>query len=460
MNQTQFSMFKRFEQLPRRESELTECLYSYYCRNLLPAKSREHIFNASWGGCSETNNLICAECNDSFSHEIDLAFDIYVKTVMNAWGFKGERHKQVPTIDLGNEYFLDQGAKLKLKRPLIENELSADNKVRSNLTFNSKTQAKRWIEDGMNKWLGRPPSEIEKDAFRKIIRESKTDKLNAKPQQKSTKLNLQQQYRSTAHTILKCLGIYAPEWVQKDSTRPIREFARNSLGDWQNFAVMIKQSYSISEQVIDILGLGVHHNSVEIYWDSSTGMVIGVLTILNRIKRAIVLANNYSGPDSVLYIAENTYPSKEPLNSVFVEFDKNQSFSPLLSICYFTYSKNTLEYFFNEINTLTQSTYPRDAVVACLIKSIEAKNRENQRINQTSIKEYMELFLTFFLDLGKSYGIDMDSEKIYSTLLKHGFDNIQNQSGEKLFTDSTVESLMASALKETLKCFDAGLLSK
>ena len=62
---------------------------------------------------------------------------------MNSWVFKGERHDEVPKIPLKNDYLLDQGAKLKLKHPLVEDEILPDGRIKSNLTFNSKSEAKR-----------------------------------------------------------------------------------------------------------------------------------------------------------------------------------------------------------------------------------------------------------------------------------------------------------------------------
>lgn len=213
-------MFTRFKQLPRRASELTNC---FYCGNPLPATAKEHIFNSSWGGSHKTGNLICDVCNSSFSQQTDLAFAVYVQAVMNSWVFKGERHKEVPKIVLGNEYFLDQGAKLKLKQPLVEDEVLPDGRIKSHLVFNSRSQAKRWIEgDGLATWLGRPPSAEEQECLKKIIIEAQPDITDAKPQLTSTQLNLRQQYRSTAHTILKCLGFFLPEWVQGDLTKTIR----------------------------------------------------------------------------------------------------------------------------------------------------------------------------------------------------------------------------------------------
>lgn len=135
-------MFTYFEQLPRRASKLKNC---FYCGNKLPATSGEHIFNSSWGGSYKDKNLICSECNGSFSNSIDTAFTVYVQAVMNSWVFKGERHQEVPKIVLDNEYFLDQGAKLKLKQPLIEDKILPDGSIKSRCTFNSKSQAKRWL---------------------------------------------------------------------------------------------------------------------------------------------------------------------------------------------------------------------------------------------------------------------------------------------------------------------------
>ncbi|MCC5652741.1 HNH endonuclease [Nostoc sp. XA013] len=74
-------MFTRFEKLSRRASELTNC---FYCGASLPATSGEHIFNSSWGGSYKDKNLICCQCNSSFSNSTDKAFLIYVQAVMNS----------------------------------------------------------------------------------------------------------------------------------------------------------------------------------------------------------------------------------------------------------------------------------------------------------------------------------------------------------------------------------------
>ncbi len=449
-------MFTRFEQLHRRASELTTC---FYCGTALPATAKEHIFNSSWGGSHKTGNLICDECNSSFSQQTDVAFTVYVQAVMNSWIFKGERHKEVPRIFLENEYFLDQGAKLKLKHPLVEDEILPDGRIKSNLTFNSKSQAKRWIEgDGITTWLGRPPLVEEQETLRKIIIEAQPDVKDAKPQLTSTQLNLREQYRSTAHTILKCLGFFLPEWVQGDSTKPIREFARYDRGDWRSFAIETKQLVSISEQAVSTLGLGVHHNSVEIYWSSSTKMVVGVLTILNRVKRSVVITQDYSGADSILYVLEGTHGSKKPPDSVFIEFDSNQFSLPLLSIQFFASPNKIYQYFHDELTALMGLSYPIDAITARLIQGIEEKNKKKLKLDQANLEEYLNLFLVFLLDLGKIAGTPVDPNKARSSLLKYGFAMIANQYNDKFYTDSDVESLMALAFEQTVKDFHARVL--
>ncbi len=455
--QRTFRMFTRFEKLHRRASELKNC---FYCGNPLPATAREHIFNSSWGGSYKTDELICYKCNNSFSAQTDKAFTVYVQAVMNSWSFKGERHKEVPQIVLKGDYFLDKGAKLKLKQPLIEDKIQPDGMIKSNLVFNSKTQAKRWIEgDGMATWLGRYPSTEEQEHLKKIIREAQPNITDAKPQITSTQLNLREQYRSSAHTILKCLGFFLPEWVQGDLTKPIREFARYDKGDWRTFAVETEQLFSVAEQATSICGLGVHHNSVEVYWSSSTKMVVGVLTILNRVKRAVVIAQNYSGLDSILYVVEDIHGSKKPPESVFTEFAPNLLCVPLLGVQYFSCSNKIYQYFHDELAVLMGIYYPIDAITATLIQKIEKSNKKNLKVDQVSLEEYLNLFLSFLQDLGKIADTSVDIKKARFKLSKYGFATLANQHVGKSYTDPDVESIMASAFEGTVRDFHLGVLS-
>jgi hypothetical protein len=445
-------MFTRFEKLPRRASELKTC---FYCSNPLPATAKEHIFNSSWGGSHKTGDLICGECNSSFSRQTDLAFSHYVKTVMNAWSFKGERAKEIPKILLEGDYFLDKGAILKLKQPIVEDETQPDGTIRSHLVFNDDPEEiSRWIKGGgMATWLGRTPSAEEQKSLKKLIKQTTPITPDAKPQKTSVSLNLQEQYRSSAHTILKCLGFFLPEWVSSDLTKPARQFTRYNQGDWRLFAVNVDQLYSIAEQAASILSLGVYHNSVEIYWCSYLKMVIGVLTILNRVKRAVVIAQDYSGPDAILYVAEDTHGSKQPPEAVFAEIDPKQFSLPLLGVQYFASLTEMYQFFHNEFAGLAGIYYPIDAITARLFKGIKAVEEKNSQLNETTLEEYVNLFLNFLSDWGKITRVPVEPARARSKLFEYGFSILASQHIGKPLTDLDIGSIMLRAFNCVMKDF-------
>ncbi|MHC5763461.1 HNH endonuclease [Nostoc sp.] len=109
-------MYRKIGELQLRLSERKECLY---CGATLPATKKEHIFNSCWGGSFSTNKLICGKCNEYFSQTIDSELTTYTKFVMNSWGIKGERHKQIPEIVTDEcEYNIRAYAKPKLKQKI------------------------------------------------------------------------------------------------------------------------------------------------------------------------------------------------------------------------------------------------------------------------------------------------------------------------------------------------------
>lgn len=295
---------------------------------------------------------------------------------------------------------------------------------------------------------------------KKIIREAQPHTIDTKPQLISCQLNLREQYRSTAHTILKCLGFFLPEWVQGDLTKPIREFARYDKGDWRNFAVEIEQLFSVAEQATNILHLGVHHNSVEVYWSSSTKMVVGVLTILNRVKRGVIIAQNYSGSDSILYVVEGTGGYKKPPDSLLLstELTPNQLSVPLLNIQYFSSPNKIYQYFRDELAALMSIDYPIDAITAHLFQEIEKINKRHLNLDQASLEEYLNLYLSFCINLGKISGMSVDISKTRSKLLENGFSTLAHQHAGKRYTELDVQSLLALAFERTIKDFHAGLL--
>ncbi len=371
---------------------------------------------------------------------------------MNSWSFKGERHKDVPKIILEKGYFLDKGGILKLKNAIIEDEIQPDGTMEQYFVFNSRSQANHWIEEGgMATWLGRLLSADGQKYFKELIKQATSNVLDAKPQKFSARLNLREQYRSSAHTILKCLKFYLPEWISSDLTKPVQQFARYDQGDWRFFAVDLKQIISIAEQAASRLGLGVHHNSVEVYWCSHLKMIIGVLTILHRVKRTVVIAQNYCGPDAILYVSEDTHGSKKPPQALFAEFDLKQFSLPLLGVQYFASLPKMEQFFCNELTVLMTLYYPIDDITARLIEEIKALNEKTPRINETAIEEYVNLFLEFISNLSKILGVPIDPDRARTKLFEYGFSSLVNQYIGRACTDLDITDLMVKALDHVMK---------
>lgn len=440
-----------FEDLPVRASELKSC---FYCSCLLPASEQEHIFNASWGGSHQTGQLICNECNKSFSTKVDKAFLFYTTMVMNAWSFKGKRHRSIPTIELEGNYRLDAAAKLRLKNPLIETETQPNGQIKLKISFNSWGELKRWLKSpDAESIFGRALSQEEQD---EIIAQAQFRSEDAQPQKASAKLDLRGQYRSAAHTILKCLGFFMPDWVCHDQTKQVRQFARYDEGDWRQFAVEVEPYFSIADRAVSLLGLGVEHNSVEIYWCSYLRMVIGVLTILDRVKRAVVIAKDYSGPDRVLYVFEKTHGSGKPPRAISVEINSQELSGPIIGIQYFASLTRIEQVFRNELLELTTTYYPIDALTAKLIKKIEGVNKKSGEVDENIVKQYQEAFLEFFINLGKVLGKSIDLDKVLSKMSDYGFAALTHRFTGRNCSDMEFQSSVGKIFKNIMNEFEQG----
>jgi hypothetical protein len=448
-------MFKFHEELHIRASELKSC---FYCSCLLPASIQEHIFNASWAGSHQTGQLICDNCNKSFGERVDKAFLIYTSAVMNAWSFKGKRHKSLPTIELEGNYFLDAGAKLKLKKPLVEEEIQPDGLIRSNISFNSRGEAKRWLEgSGAESWLGRALSQEERNYLQKIISQAEFHSKDAQPQGALANLDFREQYRSAAHTILKCLAFFMPDWVCHDQTKSVRQFARYDEGDWRLFAVQAEQHLSLADQSVTLLGLGVNHNSVEIYWCSYLRMVIGVVTILNRVKRSVVIAKDYCGSDKILYIFEDTHGSGKAPRAILTEINLPEFPLPL-GIQYFASPTKTYQFFQNELLGLTTTYYPIDSLTSKLLKTIEEVNQKNAEVDEKLLEQYRKAFLEFFINLGKVSGKSIDLDKVLSKMSYHGFATLAHRFTGRNCSDIEFNSSVAKMFEHLMNEFSQGSL--
>ncbi|MDK2409855.1 HNH endonuclease [Aphanizomenon sp. PH219] len=448
-------MFKSHEELRVRASELKSC---FYCSSPLPgSKGGEHIFNASWGGSHKTNRLICNNCNDSFSKIVDTAFKPYTDIVMNAYSFKGERHKSIPNIQLEGSYFLDAGGKPKLKKPLVQEETLPDGRIKSNIFFTSRTEGKRWLEGSdAESWLGRPLKEEEKEYLRKKIIEAPYQSEYLQPQDASAKLDLRSQYRSAAHTVLKCLGFFIPECVCDNQTKQIRQFARYNESDWLLFAVHAEQHLSLGDQVVNLLGLGVKHNSVEIYWCSYLRMVIGVVTILNRVKRSVVIAKDYSGPDKILYVFEDTNLSGKAPRAISVEINPQKFSLPIIGIQYFAYPTRTYEFFQNELSSFANTYYPIDCLTAKLIRTIDEVNQTSVEVDENLLEKYRQAFIEYFINLNKVQGESIHLDKLLAKMSDYGFATLADKFIGKNCNDIDFNSSISKIFESLMNEFTQG----
>lgn len=447
-------MFKSHEELPVRASELQSC---FYCSSPLPASKGEHIFNCSWGGSHETKRLICGNCNAEFGKSIDTSFKIYTDIVMNAYSFKGKRLKAIPPIQLEGNYFLDAGGKPKLKKPLVQKETQADGLIRANISFNSPEEGKKWVKgsgaESAESLFGRPLKQEEKDELLKRIREASYQSEYLQAQDASANLDLRSQYRSAAHTVLKCLGFFLPEWVCDDQTKQVRHFARYNESDWLLFAVDPEQHLSLADEVVRLLGLGVKHNSVEIYWCSYLRMVIGVVTILNRVKRSVVIAKDYSGPDKILYVFEDTNLSRKAPRAISVEINP-QKFS--IGIQYFAYPTRTYEFFQNELSSFANTYYPIDCLTAKLIRTIDEVNQTSVEVDENLLEKYKQAFIECFTNLIKIQGESIDLDKLLAKMSDYGFATLADKFIGKNCNDIDFNSSISKIFESLMNEFTQG----
>jgi hypothetical protein len=450
-------MFKSHEELHGRASELKSC---FYCSSPLPASTGEHIFNASWGGSHQTKRLICDNCNAEFGKSIDTSFKIYTDIVMNAYSFKGKRLKAIPPIQLEGNYFLDAGGKPKLKKPLVQKETQADGLIRANISFNSPEEGKKWVKgsgaESAESLFGRPLKQEEKDELLKRIREASYQSEYLQAQDASANLDLRSQYRSAAHTVLKCLGFFLPEWVCDDQTKQVRHFARYNESDWLLFAVDPEQHLSLADEVVRLLGLGVKHNSVEIYWCSYLRMVIGVVTILNRVKRSVVIAKDYSGPDKILYVFEDTHSSGQPPRAISVEMNSEKFSLPIIGIQYFA-SPTRIDHFFqNDFLSFVNTYYPIDCLINELITTIKEVNKTSVEVDGNLLDKYREAFIDFFTNLSKVSKQTIDLDKLLAKMSDYGFATLADKFIGKNCNDIDFNSSISKIFESLMNEFTQG----
>ena len=283
-------------ELKSRAGELSSC---FYCGGALPASQKEHIFNSCWGGSHKTSQLVCDGCNADFSR-IDGVFGYVLKFVMNALAIRTERRPRVPEIVGKNDVKLVPGA-VPMKTTPGLTVANDGERFTASIHATSKSEARRLALDGeLEKELQRPLQDHEREQILAGIRIAEQAQTFGTPFEFDLETDLKDEYRSVTHTLLKCLGMFEPEFVKDPSSEAARRFACEGKGEWADFAVSVRQ---IISPVATFPRELENFNAVEIYFSRAEKKVIGVVTILGRIKRAVALSG-YEGADGLMVVFE------------------------------------------------------------------------------------------------------------------------------------------------------------
>ncbi|MFY0519376.1 hypothetical protein ACOMCU_16335 [Lysinibacillus sp. UGB7] len=391
-----------------RVKELEKCIY---CDEQLPGTEKEHIFNSCWGGIHKTGQIICNTCNSHFS-SIDGSFNTYTKYIMNAWEFKGQRHKAVPVIKADDGTTIESGGKPKKESKIEISELEEGASIR--IIANSKNEARKMILDKkkhIEEILKRELTKEEIEGIYEGIRQTETVTEYVGPLGMDEEIRYIDMYRSTIHTLVKCIAMYEPEIVASNQLQEAKDFAYDSNDDWTKFAIYDAKPAFISILDASIIRENVKVNAAEIYFSNTQGMIIGNLRILGLINTWVVLSDTYTGPDKILCVAEKVngngqlhgnkilFPIKVGLliESDFKAPTPEQLFSMLASVA-------------------TKSTGSMDAFFKQLENQLEGIAKKHQNVQESSMKAIKDTSLKYLRDFSHYMGVEFDAEKKSSFL--------------------------------------------
>ena len=310
-----------------RASELKTCIY---CSNALPSRSKEHLFSACCGGTYKSSRFVCDSCNQAFS-ALDPALTPYATLIMNAWGFKSDRHTGTPVVPLDGDCELGPMATPRLKAPSISATALPDGTHAVKVTVRSKSEARRLLLDGgaIERAVGHKLTEAQKDEIRRTISTAKTTETEIGPSPHEANLCFSDEFRLAAHTVLKSVALYDPDLVRDDITKPVRQFARHDIGKVEDFAVVTVENLSPFPEIQRVHG--VLQNTALIYWSKVERKIIGVFHLLGRITRSVILAEDYPGPDAFLCLYETVHGAPQP-KAMFAQLRTEVVPVPLMEI--------------------------------------------------------------------------------------------------------------------------------
>jgi hypothetical protein len=423
-------------ELKPRASLLTAC---FYCGGSLPASSKEHIFNSCWGGSHKTSQLICDACNVAYSH-IDGVFGYAVKFVMNALVIHGERQSKVPEIKGTDNLKLGPGASPKIAEPTLEVK-PAEKGYAVHVVANTKGEARRLVLDGdLEAELQRPLTTEEREQLLRAIQGSQKVRTVGASMGVEFTTDVKQEYRSAAHTLLKCLGMFEPEFVTDASSEPIRKFARDDQGEWTDFAVSARQN--ISPVAIFARDLG-NFNAVEIYFSKSEAKVIGVVTILGRIKRAVSLSG-YEGPDRLITVFERVCSNQ--LKAFELMIDPAMPPVPMVEV---DPKPLTIEGIVHDSLRVISNAVSWDAISTKLFGELERTVRRHPVLNAEAIAEIRGVLMDVCSAISVMYRAPIDESEISRLLDERGVAQINSMVGNPSVA-SELQLAVARALMETI----------
>lgn len=420
--------------LPFKSGQLTKCIY---CTNSLPAQNFEHVFNSCWGGKHSTGQIICNACNASFA-PVDRVFKPYTDFVMNAWQIKGERQKEIPVISTDSNYTIEKGAK-PVKISEISLEQQADGGVRVRGNVQSKSEARRLVlerKSEIEASIGRPLNDDDMNHIYAQIRESRTEEEQVGKLVVSASLDFQAEYRSVAHTLIKCITLYNPDTSTSDDFQAVRAFARYDEGDWSTFAIDAEPIVTCSEGIDPN---EARYNSAEIFYSAWLGKIIGVVTILGRVKRWIVLSHSYKGPDEILFVMERIHGGGK-LDSV--AFRKKIEM-PTISLLNTTLTAPDPEQLTGDLARVAQSSISIDAPY------VEFIRLSNKLFDKHTVltKEFLNALTDMLIDYQKTIanvtGNNFNEDDVRKKLWCPGLENLlEKYNGSNLETPEVMKTIL------------------
>ena len=275
-----------------------------YCKAKLPSKNKEHLFNACWGGMHMSSKLICDKCNAAFSR-IDGCFQPFTDWIMNAHGFSGSRSKRIPEIDM-ESHVVSPFGQVVLSGPKIDISTDAKGTQKIKVVAKTKSELRHVLLDGkLEDLIDRKLTPTDREHLLKAVSEAKTKQCPQDPIKTQVIIDLQSQYRAAAHTILKVLKMYESNLWCDTSTEQLRRFAILGSADFKSFAVNVEPPMSVESLAKKYFNYRI--NSVEIYWSHCERKVFGILTLLGRIKRALVISETWQGPNAIMVVGESVH---------------------------------------------------------------------------------------------------------------------------------------------------------